>query len=56
MGQKLGTETLYKYVEDFGFMKKTGIDLNGESKGIMFDLEDIGPVEQATISFGVSVY
>lgn len=55
MGQKLGTERLYKYVEDFGFMEKTGIDLNGESKGIMFNLEDIGPVEQATIAFGQGI-
>ena len=55
MGQKLGTETLYKYVEAFGFTSKTGIDLNGESSGIMFDLEDIGPVEQATISFGQGI-
>ena len=55
MGQKLGTERLYNYVEKFGFMEKTGIDLNGESRGIMFDLEDIGPVEQATISFGQGI-
>lgn len=55
MGQKLGTETLYKYVENFGFTEKTGIDLNGESSGIMFDLKDIGPVEQATISFGQGI-
>jgi len=55
MGQKLGTERLYNYVEKFGFTKKTGIDLNGESKGIMFDLNRIGPVEQATISFGQGI-
>ncbi len=55
MGQKLGTERLYSYVEKFGFTKKTGIDLNGESRGIMFDLEKIGPVEQATISFGQGI-
>jgi stage V sporulation protein D (sporulation-specific penicillin-binding protein) len=55
MGQKLGTERLYSYVEKFGFTKKTGIDLNGESSGIMFDLENIGPVEQATISFGQGI-
>ncbi len=55
MGQKLGTEKLYSYVKDFGFMDKTGIDLNGESKGIMFDLDNIGPVEQATISFGQGI-
>ena len=55
MGQKLGTERLYSYVEKFGFTKKTGIDLNGESSGIMFDLENIGPVEQATIAFGQGI-
>ena len=55
MGQKLGTERLYSYVEKFGFTKKTGIDLNGESSGIMFGLDKIGPVEQATISFGQGI-
>ena len=55
MGQKLGTEKLYNYVKDFGFMDKTGIDLNGEAKGIMFDLDKIGPVEQATIAFGQGI-
>ena len=55
MGQKLGTEKLYKYITDFGFGKKTGIDLNGESIGILFKYENIGPVEQATMSFGQGI-
>lgn len=55
MGQKLGTEKLYSYIQNFGFTEKTGIDLNGESKGIMFKLANIGPVEQATISFGQGI-
>ena len=55
MGQKLGTDRLYDYVEKFGFTKKTGIDLNGESSGIMFKKDNIGPVEQATISFGQGI-
>ena len=55
MGQKLGTDRLFKYISDFGFMEKTGIDLNGESKGIMFAKDKIGPVEQATISFGQGI-
>ncbi len=55
MGQKLGTETLYQYVENFGFGEKTGIDLNGEGSGILFDIENVGPVEQATTSFGQGV-
>lgn len=55
MGQKLGTTKLYDYVEAFGFTEKTGIDLNGEAKGIMFAEDKIGPVEQATISFGQGI-
>ncbi len=55
MGQKLGTDRLYNYVKNFGFMDKTGIDLNGESKGIMFAKDAIGPVEQATVSFGQGI-
>ena len=55
MGQKLGKDRLYDYIEKFGFMQKTGIDLNGEAKGIMFAKDRIGPVEQATISFGQGI-
>jgi len=55
MGQKLGTEKLYKYITNFGFGTKTGIDLNGESNGILFKYENIGPVEQATMSFGQGI-
>lgn len=36
-------------------MKKTGVDLNGEAKGIMFNLDRVGPVELATTSFGQGV-
>ncbi len=55
MGQKLGTERLYNYITNFGFGKKTGIDLNGESSGILFKYDNIGPVEQATMSFGQGI-
>lgn len=55
MGQKLGKQKLYEYVEKFGMTEKTGVDLNGEAKGIMFKYENIGPVEQATISFGQGI-
>ena len=34
---KLGGEQFYKYVQQFGIMEKTGIDLAGESKGVFFD-------------------
>ena len=55
MGQKLGAETLLKYINNFGFGKKTGIDLNGEASGILFSLEQMGPVELATTSFGQGI-
>ena len=34
---KLGGERFYEYIEKFGILEKTGIDLTGESKGIFFD-------------------
>ncbi len=34
---KLGGERFYGYIEKFGILEKTGIDLTGESKGIFFD-------------------
>ena len=55
MGQKLGKEKLFSYIDNFGFGKKTGVDLNGESTGIMFDLDKVGPVELATTSFGQGI-
>lgn len=55
MGQKLGAETLLKYIKSFGFGEKTGIDLNGEASGILFSLEQMGPVELATTSFGQGI-
>ena len=55
LGQKLGKEKLFSYIEKFGFGKKTGIDLNGEGSGILFDLAKVGPVELATTAFGQGI-
>ena len=55
LGNKLGKERLFKYINDFGFGKKTGIDLNGESSGILFNLNKVGPVELATTAFGQGI-
>lgn len=55
LGNKLGKEKLFKYINLFGFGKKTGIDLNGESSGILFNLDKVGPVELATTSFGQGI-
>lgn len=55
LGQKLGTDRLFSYIKDFGFGEKTGIDLQGEGKGILFDPTKIGQVETATTAFGQGV-
>ena len=36
---KLGGERFYEYIQNFGIMEKTGIDLSGESKGVFFSKE-----------------
>lgn len=55
LGLKLGKEKLMGYISDFGFGKKTGIDLNGEGSGILFDVDDMGNVELATTAFGQGI-
>lgn len=52
IGLRLGKEKLFKYIKNFGFGEKTGVDLLGESAGIVFDINDVGNVELATSSFG----
>lgn len=55
LGQRIGKEKLFEYIRKFGFGNKTGIDLNGESDGILFKLDKVGPVELATTAFGQGV-
>ena len=54
VGLRLGVDNYYRYFQQFGLMKKTGIDLPGEASTIMHKKENIGEVELATISFGQS--
>lgn len=55
ISRRMGLDSLYEYVEKFGFGSKTGIDLPGESSGIMFQKEAMGEVEQATVAFGQGI-
>ncbi len=55
LGQMLGKERLFSYINKFGFGNKTGIDLNGEGEGIIFNLEKVGNVELSTTAFGQGV-
>ena len=55
LGQLLGKERLFSYIDKFGFGEKTGVDLNGEGKGILFNLNRVGNVELATTAFGQGI-
>lgn len=52
IGQRLGLDKFYDYLEAFGVKSYTGIDLPGETKGIVWDKEKMGVTELATASFG----
>ncbi len=52
LGQKLGVHTYYQYLNKFGLLQRTGIDLPGEANSIFLKEEKVGPVELATIAFG----
>ena len=54
IGLRLGAEKFYAYFKQFGLLSLTNIDLPGEAGTIMHNVEDIGLVELATISFGQS--
>ncbi len=55
LGLKLGKEKLFKYIKELGFGKKTGIDLNGEATGILFNLDKVKDLELATTAFGQGI-
>ena len=58
IGQALGAEKFYNYLEDFGFLEKTGIDVLGESNinpvsaGLIWDRDKLTNVDLAVASFG----
>ena len=52
IAERLGSELFYKYVEAFGLLKKSGIDLPSEGHTIFHKREAIGATELATASFG----
>lgn len=52
LGSKIGKETFYKYLQAFGLMNRTNALVYGESNSVFHSLDEIGPVELATLSFG----
>jgi len=55
VAQKVGHENFKKYSEDFGFGRKTEIDLCGESAGNISSLDKKGEIYLATASFGQGI-
>ena len=54
IAERLGAERFYEYLYKFGLTQKTGVDIPGEAVAIMHNLDNVGPVELATMSFGQS--
>lgn len=52
LGKRIGAPTLYKYYEAFGLFDSTNSGLYGEQSSIFQNLDKVGPVELATMSFG----
>lgn len=55
IGERLGRERLYNYLNRFGFGSKTGIGLPGESPGLLRHYTNWGRVDTATVSFGQGI-
>lgn len=52
---RMGTDAFYRYLNVFGLGRKTGIDLPGESGGILIGSRYVKTVDLARIGFGQSV-
>ena len=55
IGLRLGKEKLMEYLKAFGYGEKTGIDLIGETSGIIFDTNKMTDLETATTAFGQGI-
>ncbi len=54
VGQRIGVDNFYKYLNKYQVLSRTGVDLPGEASTIMHKQANVGAVELATISFGQS--
>ena len=51
----LGKETMYKYIEAFGYGKVTGVDFGGEAQGMVLPVSAVHNVDLARIAFGQTI-
>lgn len=52
LGQRIGKERFYKYIQAFGLLGTTGARMPGEASGIFHNYENLIPVDLASMSFG----
>ena len=55
VASKMGKTTFYKYLDLYGITEKTSVDYPGEAGSIVQSLENVGPVELATIGYGQGI-
>ncbi|MBQ6662621.1 MAG: PASTA domain-containing protein [Firmicutes bacterium] len=55
LAREMGLDNYYKYVDLYGLNEITGIDYPAESGSIIYEKEDVGPVELASMGFGQSI-
>jgi cell division protein FtsI/penicillin-binding protein 2 len=55
VGLRLGAPKFYDYIRAFGFGQPTGVDLPGESRGMLRRLENWTPVSVGSISMGQEI-
>ena len=55
IGLSLGTEKYYQYLEEFGLLEKTGIELNGETTGIAATRKSFNNLDLACYAFGQNI-
>lgn len=55
IAMSLGKETMYKYIENFGYGKVSGVDFNGEAQGMVLPVSAVANVDLSRIAFGQTI-
>lgn len=55
IGERVGRQTLYEILKNFGFAKKLGIECPGEAAGTLIPYEDWSPMDAGAIAFGQGI-
>lgn len=55
VSQLLGKDLLEKYLQNFGFGRKSGVELDTESSGNLTEVKNMSDVQQANMAFGQGI-